>query len=84
MKFKYKAITISGGKQTGKIEASNKEMAIELLQKHKLVIVSINPAKEFLSLKKLLPFLYKVSSDKIVVFSKELSVLLSAGIPIVE
>lgn len=84
MKFKYKAITISGGKQTGKIEASNKERAIELLQKHKLVVVSINPIREFLSLKKFLPFLYKVSSDKIVVFSKELSVLLLAGIPIVE
>lgn len=84
MKFKYKAITISGGKQTGKIEASNKERAIEQLQKHKLVVISVDLVREFLSLKKFLPFLYKVSSDKIVVFSKELSVLLSAGIPIVE
>lgn len=84
MKFKYKAITISGGKQAGKIEASNKERAIELLQKHKLVVVSIDLVREFLSLKKLLPLLHKVSSDKIVVFSKELSVLLSAGIPIIE
>lgn len=84
MKFKYKAITIGGTEQIGKVDASNKEKAIELLQKHKLVIIYIRPVKELISFNKLFSFLHRVSSKKIVVFSKELSVLLMAGIPLVE
>jgi len=84
MKFKYKAITISGREQSGKIEAANLERAIELLQKHRLVIISIKPIKELFTLNKLLSLLHRVSSKKIVMFSKELSVLLAAGIPLSE
>ena len=47
MKFKYKAITISGTEQTGKVDANNKEKAVELLQKHKLIIIYVKPVKEF-------------------------------------
>ncbi|MBW6440413.1 type II secretion system F family protein [Patescibacteria group bacterium] len=84
MKFKYKAISISGIEQIGKIEAGNRERAIELLQKHKLIIVSISETKEFLSLNKILNAIQKVNYKKIVLFSKELSILLTAGIPLVE
>jgi type IV pilus assembly protein PilC len=86
MKFKYKAITISGREQIGKIEASSRERAIELLQKHKLVIIFIKPVKEFFSFGNLFSFLHRgrVSSKKVVMFSKELSILLMAGVPLVE
>lgn len=84
MKFKYKAITISGIEQTGKVDAADKKKAIELLHKHKLVVVYIKPIKELVSLNKLFSFLHRVSSKKIVMFSKELSILLVAGIPLVE
>ena len=84
MKFKYKVITISGVEQTGKISAISVEKAIELLQKHKLVIIYIRQDKEWASFNKLFSFLHRVSSKKIVMFSKELSVLLMAGIPLVE
>ena len=84
MKFKYKAITISGTEQVGKINAASKDEAVELLQKHKLVIINIKQDKEWVSFNKLLFFLHRVSSQKIVMFSKELSVLLMAGIPLVE
>lgn len=84
MKFKYKAITASGIEQTGKVNAVNKKKAIELLQRHNLVIVYVRPIKEFVSLSKLTSLFNRVSSKKIVIFSKELSILLTAGIPLVE
>ena len=84
MRFKYKVITISGTEQTGKINAVSIDKAIELLQKHKLVITHIKQDKEWVSFNKLFSFLHRVSSKKIVMFSKELSVLLMAGIPLVE
>ncbi len=84
MKFKYKATTISGREQEGKIEAGSIERAVELLQKHKLIVVSIKPVRELIPLSKLLSFLNRVSKKKIVMFSKELSVLLTANIPLVE
>ena len=84
MRFKYKVVTISGTEQTGKINAINMDKAVELLQKHKLVIIRIKQDKEWVSFNKLFSFLHRVGSKKIVMFSKELSVLLMAGIPLVE
>jgi type IV pilus assembly protein PilC len=84
MKFKYKAISISGAEQIGKIEAASRKRAIELLQKHKLVIISIEETRELISFKFLLSVFHRVSHKKIVMFSKELSILLMAGVPLVE
>ncbi len=84
MKFKYKARSIKGEEQTGKIEADSKDRVAELLQKHKMVVTSIEPVKDFFSFSKISFLLHRVSNKKIVMFSKELSVLLLAGIPLVE
>jgi len=84
MKFKYKAVSTSGIEQTGKVDAINQEKAIELIQKHRLIIIYVKPIREFASIDKLFSFLHRVSSKKIVMFSKELSILLMAGIPLVE
>ena len=84
MKFKYKAVSISGTEQLGKIEAGSKERAVELLQKHKLVVISIQEIKELVSLKNILAIFHRVGHKKIVIFSKELSILLMAGVPLVE
>lgn len=84
MKFQFKAITISGNEQEGKIEATTQERAIEILQRHKLVIVSIKPAKEMFAFSNLFSFLHRVKKEKIIMFSKELAVMLESGIPLVE
>ncbi|MDF1498382.1 MAG: type II secretion system F family protein [Patescibacteria group bacterium] len=84
MKFRYKAISLSGAEQLGKIEANSKERAIELLQKHKLIVVSISQIKEFVLIKNVLSSLHRVSYKKIVIFSKELSILLTSGVPLSE
>lgn len=75
---------MSGREQEGKIEAGSAERAIELLQKHKLIVVSIKPVRELVSLSRLFSFLNRVSKKKVVMFSKELSILLTANIPLVE
>jgi len=84
MKFKYKARTISGIEQEGSIEAGTQKMAVEMLQKHKLIVVSIRPVQSLFAKNQLLSFIHRVKSQEIVEFSKEFSVLLSAGIPLVE
>jgi len=84
MKFKYKARTISGIEQEGNIEAGTQKVAVEMLQKHKLVVVSIRPVRSLFAKNQLLSFIHKVKSQEVVEFSKEFSILLSAGIPLVE
>jgi len=84
MKFKYKARTVGGSEQDGKIEASSKDKAVEILQKHRLVIVSIDPIQELFDFSKYLSKIRKVNSRKIVMFSKELAILLSSGVSLVE
>lgn len=84
MKFQFKAISISGNQQEGKIEATTQEKAIEMLQRHKLVVISIKPVREFMSLGKIFSFLHRVKREKIIMFSKELAVMLESGIPLVE
>ena len=59
-------------------------MAVEMLQKHKLIVVSIRPVQSLFAKNQLLSFIHRVKSQEIVEFSKEFSVLLSAGIPLVE
>lgn len=84
MKFKYKAVSVSGVEQLGKIEAGSRERAIELLQKHKLVVISIQETRELVSFKSFSAIFHRVSHKKIVIFSKELSILLMAGVSLVE
>ncbi len=84
MKFRFKAITISGAQQEGKIEATTQEKAIEILQRHKLIIVSIKQIKEMFVFGNLFSFLHRVKKEKIIIFSKELAVMLESGIALVE
>lgn len=84
MQFKYKAITSNGSEQLGKIEAESSEKAIELLQKHRMVVTSIKHINESFSLSKLISKIKKVGGKKIVMFSKELAILLTSGVSLVE
>ena len=79
-KFKYKALTKDGRKVNGNIEATTKESAIETLHKQgftPLVVKSADKKGEiaFLSSK-------KVKSKEIVVFTRQLSTMISAGVPL--
>jgi type IV pilus assembly protein PilC len=85
MNFKYKAITKTGEQQSGNIEAATHENAVELLQRYEMMPVSVEETSELLSLSSLLHRVHrKVGVKKIVTFSKELSILISSGVSLVE
>lgn len=83
MEFKFKARSPNGGENEGRIEASSREKAIEILQKHKLVIIYIKPAKKLFDFRGLFIF-RRIGVSKLVIFSKEVSTMLTAGIPLSE
>lgn len=78
--FKYKALTKDGRKINGNIEATSKETAIATLQKQgftPLVVAAGGKRGEikFLTSK-------KVKAKDIVIFTRQLSTMVSAGVPI--
>ncbi|MDP3800005.1 MAG: type II secretion system F family protein [bacterium] len=86
MKFNYQARTAQGSIQTGVVEAPNKDVAVETLHRYGLVILEIlEEEKGFaLSLSGELPFFNKVKNQDLVIFSRQLSVLFDAQVPLVQ
>lgn len=80
--FEYQARTDKGEMRSGFIETSSKEAAIDFLQQQKLIVVSV---KEF-GKKSFLEFEIGggVKQKDIAVFSRQLSTLFEAQIPVVE
>ncbi len=79
--FKYEATTENGDKRTGQVDATNRSTVVELLTKQRLRPVLIKEVKasrgslNFLNSK-------KVKSDHLVIFTRELSAMVSAGVPL--
>ncbi|MEF3280693.1 MAG: type II secretion system F family protein [Elusimicrobiota bacterium] len=78
MIFLYKAKDPNGKILEGEIDANNQSEAISRLRAQKLSIVSINQSKQ----KKLKGG--SVKSKDIVIFSRQLSTLVSSGVPIIQ
>lgn len=84
MKFTFKAKTRGGELKEGIIDATSHEAAIEVLQKNTLFPVSIREQKASNSLNKLfLRLMERVSAKELVVFFRQLSILIEAKVPIV-
>ncbi len=79
MLFAYKAKESNGKAAEGVVEAADQKAAIARLREKKLSIVEIVPAK----VKKKF-FKDKVQNADVVIFSRQLSTLVSAGVPIVQ
>ncbi len=78
MVFLYKAKDLTNNKIVeGEIEAESKEKAVVNLKSKKLQIIEIVPVKR--KLKK-----GKISSKDIAIFSRQLSTLVSSGVPIIQ
>lgn len=84
--FAYKAKGLDGNVLTGVVEAEEQKAAADRLRAQKLVILEIGEktANPLESLQKLLKRKGKVSSNDLVLFSRQLSTLVSAGVPIVQ
>ncbi|MBI3305108.1 type II secretion system F family protein [Candidatus Parcubacteria bacterium] len=83
MLFFYTARTSDGQMQTGTIEAASPDIGVELLQQHGLVVISLRPQGASI-FDAPLKFFNRVKSKEIVIFSRQLSTLLDAEVPITE
>lgn len=84
MKFSYKAKTKQGELQEGIIDASSKEAAIDILQRHDLVIMKLETEAESPVFARRIKIFEKVKSKDVVIFSRQLSTLFAAKVPLVE
>ena len=84
--FQYKAKGVDGGVLTGVLDAEEQKVAVERLRAQKLVILSIEEktASPLDFINALLKSKGKVTSNDLVLFSRQLSTLVSAGVPIVQ
>ncbi|MBU0951798.1 MAG: type II secretion system F family protein [Elusimicrobia bacterium] len=84
--FNYKVKAPSGGISTGLLEASDLRMAMEKLHAQKFIVLEINEVKKrgLTSLMNLLPFGKGVPAKDLCLFSRQLSTLVSSGVPIVQ
>jgi len=80
MKFKYQARTKSGEIRSGIIEASNEEAAAETLQRYGLFVTLLENVEEENLLSKEVSFLERIKEEDLVIFIRQLSIMLKAGV----
>ncbi len=84
MKFTYEARTQSGETQSGTLEASSREAALSLLARRSLYITTLEESGKEPFFAKRLEFLERVSLKDVVNFSRQLSIMFKAQVPLVE
>ncbi len=84
MLFNYRAKDQQGVIKTGVVEAATSGKASEILHAHGLVVLSLEPAVTTLRWEHYLPFLNRVSRKELVLFSRQLSTLINAKVPIIQ
>ena len=84
--FAYKAKSAAGTMMEGILEAREQRAAVDQLRSQKLTILEISEKAAGLDefFNKISPFKPKVTSYDLVLFSRQLSTLVSAGVPIVQ
>jgi len=87
MTFAYKVRTPKGGTLDGTLEATDQRAAVEKLRAQKYIILEItaqqkNALMEMLN--ELNPLKPKATAKDVVIFSRQLSVMINAGVPIVQ
>ena len=84
MKFNYQARTEEGQLRKGTVEASTKESALDLLQKHGFYVSYLEEAGNKPFFAKDINLFNRVTKEDIVNFSRQLSLMFQANIPLVE
>lgn len=89
-KFQYTARTKEGKLESDNLESSSLEAAISILQDQQLVITEIKPLGEFrnftldIVMNWINSFFNRIKSEDIVLFTKQLAVLIQAKVPLVQ
>lgn len=82
--FSYKVKNQTGGVIEGLIEAPNQDRAIDILHGKDLVVLSIEETKKNIFKKDLLASISRPNRKDIVIFTRQLSTLISADVSLVE
>lgn len=81
--FTYKT-TVKGKTQTGEIEADNEQGARQKLKQKNIRVESIKPKSSFLSLQIGGPKKQKITERDVVIFTRQFSTMVDAGLPLVQ
>lgn len=84
MKFNYQARTKEGQIQTGTVEASSQEAALRILEKYGLYVTLLEEVETLPFLFRRVKIFERVSRKEIVAFSRQIALMFSAKISIVE
>ena len=84
MKFNYQARSKKGEVQTGTVEASSREAAILLLQRHNLFVTFLERAETRPFYAKKIKIFERVSKKDVVNFSRQLALMFKSKIPLVQ
>jgi len=80
MKFNYKAKTKQGEIQSGVIEASSNEAAIEILQRHDLIVIFLQGTSDIPFYARSLKFFQRVKTKELTMFYRQLAILFEADV----
>ena len=84
MKFKYRARNEMGQLVVGVIEAAAAGGVVSVLREQKLVPITINPAGGGIDLTAIFSFLGKVGLQDLTTFTRQLSTMITAGLPLTD
>ena len=84
MKFNYQARTQTGEVQSGALEASSREAAVSLLQRHGLYITFLEEVAAPPVYARRIKIFERISKKEIVLFSRQLSIMFKSKVPLVE
>jgi len=80
MLFKYKAVDDKGADRSGTVDAVNVDVAISALQRRGLIIASIDPVAEKLSLSTSIQIFSGIKGSDIVMLSRQMTTLFEAQV----
>src|SRR3989344_6043925 len=81
--FEYQARTPEGEVQSGRVEAPSKNGAVGILQRHGLIVVSLEAAEEEAACARRLNFFERVKGKDLAVFARQMAALFEASVPLV-
>lgn len=82
--FDYRAKDYQGNTVTGVIEAPTENVAAELLTERRYIILNLAPRRKAVLFQSSLGFLNRVPMREVVIFSRQLAVMINTAVPIVQ
>ncbi|MDP3727111.1 MAG: type II secretion system F family protein [bacterium] len=82
--FNYKARTADGEARSGIVEARSMEAAIDVLQRSNLIVTDIRPEGTVPLFARRIAFFERVKQRDLVIFSRQLSTLFQAKVPVTQ